>query len=842
MIFVSAFEIYRKSRYEEELKETDTLSPLPNVENRSDILERSRGRSLDGKLETLEVAGISYDRSSSSLEKRFPDMLLSPSMEDFANNAKKRSSDVLDDLKHFEAKTTEDGEIDPSMLTRKSSCIWEDLKSLEARRQDTFSDSVSGFSRQKIDVPGICISSEHRKTYIVEPKMNIDDNSDSILKAVVYKNGNCQDDDDEDGESKLGVWTKVKPRKRNDNGRRSSDRALKIIQENSAILQKILTCQARKRLPDLEEISKNITISPINEEISKIFSPILEKMGLNEHEINEELARINLTDLDRNTTTTTASEFEAKINKELSKLSLVGDDNDVAYLPDVEDLSSDYLVHRDAFIDHQINQELSKLISHYDVVDSPNLSTCSTNIYSYKSSDDSLDINNELGSRDLTHSTMYQENPLSYVPCNDYSTLREFSTKRDVDIYRNLEKFDHLAYTKPFPTMNTESRHPDVVPTSMPYISETTIQSPKIDYSSSIIEKQSPNNISPLKSPYDSPYSSTLQASSYDYKLRLSPRKMPSNPYSVRSYDAKSSLDTGFENSTFELTSRKPIVSSNSNYDYEPKKHILSKEHLEFRVKYDKDPDLVMTNPEVTRDINLKLSPFRTDNSDLSTGASYYTTQPITPTNPNKYMSSIDDRSPLASNVDLTSFESSYTRRKYDNQSGMSPVDKYSTYSENYDVLRHPYNTSSFEPESEVSSYNTSYSSSMSTRRHLDTEVLSPHYQYSDYTTSIGNSYRTVSPNFDNSTGMLSRIKNTYADVAPTDTLSYRNSTLILGTVGETKPIRDNDIQYDYDKTPSPKPLGFSPFPVRNAQRKPKDVALKLGLYSPTNSIQSKRS
>ena len=156
------------------------LSPLKCLKfaNRSDLFERTRGRSLDGKLETLEISGISYDRSNSSLEKRFPEMLLSPSMEDFANSSKKRSSDVLEDVRHLETKATEDGEIDPNMLTRKTSFIWEDLKCLEARRQDTFSDSVSGFSREKIEVPGICISTVGRKSYIVEPKINIDEVSD----------------------------------------------------------------------------------------------------------------------------------------------------------------------------------------------------------------------------------------------------------------------------------------------------------------------------------------------------------------------------------------------------------------------------------------------------------------------------------------------------------------------------------------------------------------------------------------------------------------------------------------------------------------------------------------
>ena len=779
-------------------------------------------------------------------------MLLSPSIDDFANSVKKRSSDVLEDLRHLEAKTAEDGEIDPNMLTRKTSFIWEDLKHLEARRQDTFSNSASSFSKQKIDVPGISISTENRKTYIVEPRINIDENSDSILKTVAFNisNGTNQEDD---GESKLGVWTKVKPRKRNErDGRRSSDRALKIIQENSAILQKILTCQARKRLPDLEEISKEITISPINEEISKIFSPILEKMGLNEHEINQELARINFKDLDRNTTTTTVSEFDAKMNDELSKLSLIGDNDEVAYLPDVDDLSSDYIVAREAFIDRQINEELSKLLANYEE-DSPitlqkgssslnasdDLSTCSTNIYSYKSSNDSLDMKSDLGSKDPIHPLMYSDNTLPYVPRNDYSS-RDMSAKSDVDIYRELEKLDKISYAQALPSVSAEITHSDIASPSIPYISDV-LRSPKIDYSTSVTDKKPTYDISPLKSPYDSPYSSsTLQTSAYDYKSRISPRKTPSNPYSVRSYDSKSSLDTGFENTTFELTSRKAIVPTSLNYEYGPKKPVISKEHLEFRVRYDTEEELP-AKKSMTRQIDLKLSPFHTDIVELDKGTNYYSNkQVVTPT---KKYASIKDNMPLTSNLSSTmersSYESTYKTRKYES---ISPADKYSVYSDNYDPLQKPYKITTLDPELEVSSYLTN-SSVSSTSRHRDTRALSPHYQYSEYTKSIGSSYTTVSPNFD---GPLSttttRSKTTYADITPTETLSYRKSTLLLGTVGEPKPITESDIKYNYDGSPSPKSLGFNPFPARNSTRKPKELALKLGLYSPTNSNQSKRS
>lgn len=852
-MFVSAFEIYRTNKFEDEVQETDMLSPLPcnQLEYRNDVFERTRGRSLDGKLDTLEISGLSYERSSSSLEKRFPDMLLSPSMEDFANSVKKRSSDVLEDLRHLEAKTTIDGEIDPSMLTRKTSFIWEDLKCLEARRQDTFSDSASSFSRQRIDIPGISVSTEGRKTYIVEPKMNIDESSDSILKVVTYKstNGTIHNDDTDDRESKLGVWTKVKPRKRNDNGRRSSDRALKIIQENSAILQKILTCQARKRLPDLEEISKEITISPINEEISKIFSPILEKMGLNEHEINEELARINFKDLDRNTTTTTASEFDAKINDELSKLSLIGD-NDVAYLPDVDDISSDYLVARDAFIDRQINEELSKLIAHYEV-DSPitlqkqsslnasdDISTSSTNVYSYKSSNDSLDMSNDLGSKDPVHPLIYPDNTLSHVPRNDYSTARSISGKSDVDIYRELEKLDQISYTQTFPSVNAELTHQEIVPQSISYISDT-MRSPSVDYTTSAIKKQPTYDISPLKSPYDSPYSATLQKSTFEYKSRLSPRQTPS--YSVRSYDTAGTLDTGFENTTFELASRKSNVPTTLNYEYGPKKHILSKEHLEFRVKYDPEEELT-TKKSMTHDIDLKLSPFQTNIAELDKGASYYADKVITPTN--KYTSNQDDISSLSTTLDHGGYESTYQRRKYDN---VSPAtDKYTMYSDSYDTLRQPYKITSLDLDEEVPAYLTS-SSVKDSSRNQDSHILSPHYQYGDYTKSISNSYASVSPSFDNSltitTGATTRSKTTYSDVTvPTDTMNYRKPTLTLSNAGNGRQIVDDDAKYKFDGSPSPKSMGFSPFPVRTTRGKPKEVALKLGLYSPTNSMQSKRS
>ncbi|KAJ8668506.1 hypothetical protein QAD02_010169 [Eretmocerus hayati] len=846
----SAFEKYRKYKFEDELQETDTLSPLPlnQFENRSIWFERTRGSSLDGKLETLEISGKSYERTNSSLGKRFPDMLLSPSLEDFANSSKKRSSDVLEDLRHLETKTTEDGEIDPSKLTRKTSIIWEDLKSLEARRQDTFSDSASGFSRQKVEVPGICVSTTGRKTYVVEPKINIDENSDSLLKSVKYQNSNgtSKEEENDEQEPKLGVWTKVQPRKRADSGRRSSDRAKKIIQENSAILQKILDCQAKKRMPDLEEISKQITISPINEEISKIFSPILEKMGLNEHEINEELARISFKDVDRNTTTTTASEFEAKINEELSKLSLIGDNEEVAYLPDVEELSSDYLLARDAFIDRQMNAELSKLLAHYDLgspapihkVSSSNLnasadvSTCSTNIYSYQSSNDSLNIKSDLGSKDTI---AYPDKSISnYASQTNYNSSRDISARSDVDIRRELEKLDHISQAQALPSTHLDVIHPDIVPKIVPYIPDV-LRSPKIDYPRSAVEKQSNYDLSPMKSPYSSPYSaSILQDSTYDYKSRISPRRVPNNPYSPRSYDSKNDFDTGFENSTFELTARGNIGTSALDYNYGSSKHNLSKERLEFRVKYDTDDDLITAQRSTTRDINLKLSPF----SELENEAMYRNNNPASLTPTNKYPISASNGSPLISSRDRAIIPGSdYQRTTY---GSISPAEKYASRNDGYNVHPPSYRITQLDPDTEISSY-LANSTVTSSSLHRDSETLSPHYRYDEYKKSSGSPYRTTaSPGFENSLSTASiRSKTVYSDVnTPVSAASYKS---VLGD--DRQIFEGNGVGYGYDGGSSPsKSMAHGPFPVRNVQRKPKEVAVRLGLYSPTYSIQSKRS
>lgn len=610
----------------------DTLSPLPR-EGKFEFLHRGRD---DRKL--LGIGPRTFERSSSSLDKTLGDLKTSPSSDEFVTKSvKKRSSDILEDIRHLEAKSSTDS----SNLTKTTGYIWEDVKDLEARRQDTFSDSAKSFSRDTLSRPTISVSSEMRKTYVVEPKINIDDGS--ILKSITTKEG------DEDDDSNLGVWTKVKPRKKGENGRRSSDRALKIIQENSAILQKILTCQAKKRLPDLEAISKEITISPINEEISKIFSPILEKMGLNEHEINEELARINFQELDHkfDVQSTCTSGFSAKINDELSKLSIIDDNEEINHLALDEFIAEDYLNTREAVIDRQINEELSKLLATED------RNKEKMQYFSYKSVDSDTSTLSELE---------YQDQVPRY---------RGVSPKSDVDIYHELERLD--------------------LSTNVP--STSTIDAYKY---SPVLDKPS------------SPYCYKL----YNYSSKLSPDLdssiIPSQKSPLESYD---------------------YGSKRSEVDYGS---YLSKENLEFRVRYDQE----------------------------------------------------------STNLDFP--ESKYYKDNYSYESF--------NYSSKFDVspLRYSYGTDYGEGSDVVSNLP------------------------GDFDCYSRASRRPVShPEF---AGSLSSAK--YPEEVGRDSSAVRTSSLSLDDIGK-KPVTN------VDTTPSPK-SHFSPFP-RNSARKPKDLALKLGLYSPTS-------
>lgn len=796
-------ESYRKSgdfaddNADDPLSEKDVVPQLPHEKLDKHYLNYNYRRRDRSKL---------TERSSSSLEKRCTDFKSSVSTDEFSTTmVKKRCSDILEDMKHLEAKALSDGSPETNMLTKKSSDIWEDMKNLEARRQDTFSNSASGFSKRRLEIPDINITNESRKPYMVYPKINIDENSDSILKSIACNKINIDTDDGR--ESKVGVWTKVKPRKKSDNGRRNSDRALKIIQENSAILHKILACQAKKRLPDLEEISKEITISPINEEISKIFSPILEKMGLNEHEINEELARINFKDFD-NMSATSVSEFDAKINEELTKLSIIDDTEQIDHLDVDEIISNDYLDTREALIDHKINEELSKLLANYEEESPPSmmnleknsssqnvsetegldLTSISTNVFSYKSSNDSIEIRNDL---EPAHEAAGQHEKFPFATLKYEQTM---SPRSDIDIYKELEKLDKISSVQML--SNTRLEIPPKRLSPITYISDASTY-PEVPTATRYVTSQF--DTAPLKSTYES-------YKSYDIPDRLSPRN---SPYTI--YDKPGDL-------TFEYTDPKSRISIDP-YDLHLKSPILSKESLEFRVKYDE---------ELPKPIGGKCATGQDGRStvSLNTGSSYYGKSNNEAVTPTKYVSNEEkclDIEDYCSDVD-------HLQHKY---STLSSKDYSHVRGTDYDKPLSTLSHVMMESETDIGSY--------LPMRLRDYNVLSPSRQFRDeYLTSSPNHYTPkLSPNLMEETRRSavshpespSKINiDKYGDLSNAGSNCYKKSTLSLGNMENTNKDDEN-----IDTISSPK-THFSPFPVRNNIRKPKELTLKLGLYSPKNS------
>ncbi|XP_043273402.1 uncharacterized protein [Venturia canescens] len=834
--------VEEKEDMEERYIEMDTVSPLPRDKydaNRPAFVDKSgsfKGLGLsesDGKYSVNTRENLKpFERSCSSLEKRFGKLKCSPSVEELiVDTHKKRSSDILQDIKHLEEKTLNDGTADTSMLTRKTGYGWEDLKNLEARRQDNFSDSASEFSRGRPDPSRISVFTEPRKSYVVEPKIDLDEGSESILKNYARKKSNGEPDDD--SESKIGVWTKVKPRAGRDNGRRSSDRALKIIQENSAILHKILTCQAKKRLPDLEEISKEITISPINEEISKIFSPILEKMGLNEHEINEELARINFKDFDQMTTASgSVSEFDAKINDELSKLSLI-DDTEIVDNMAVEDvISRDYLDTREALIDRQINEELSKLLANYEK-DSPicvvgnrdeisscqnpseiealDISSISTNVFSYPSSNESMEMKTDLDPMQDTgisgdKFSQYSEDPMMKFGKPSKYSLRSMSSKSDIDIYQELEKLDKISSGEILPS--SASIIPQKIISPMSYPSECPVypevHPSSIDYSIKPADKVFES--SPMKSPYDT-------YKPYDFKSRISPRKTPSNPYSARSYD-KPAMDDHFdfhENPT----------SPSSLYDLGgTASSLLTKETLEFRVRYEDETSKAIRNDDFT------LEPYHSSLVDFDRGASYYSNE--SPVSLKRLEAERNLEQTIVSPLNCSYKPPDLYTQKYDSASP-----------KNYSYLKNP---TEYETSYKVDEESVEAGSYLNPRR-KNSHSLSPSYQYDarDFSASINHPYGTeLSHNLDEAskrTFFHSEIPETMSQLVKCpenatsrEALNYRKASLSLGPLDGTS----TRISTCLETTPTPKSL-FSPFPIRNSSRKPKELGLKLGLYSPSS-------
>ncbi|XP_025991199.1 serine-rich adhesin for platelets isoform X2 [Solenopsis invicta] len=809
-------ESYRKSEdfaddnVDDPLSEKDVVPQLPHEKLDKHYLNYNYRRRDRSRL---------TERSSSSLEKRYTDLKSSVSTDEFNTSVvKKRCSDILEDMKHLEAKVLSDGSPETNMMTKKSSDIWEDMKNLEARRQDTFSNSASGFSKRRLEIPDINITNESRTSYVVYPKINIDENSDSILKSIAC---NKNDSDIDDGrESKVGVWTKVKPRKKGDNGRRSSDRALKIIQENSAILHKILACQAKKRLPDLEEISKEITISPINEEISKIFSPILEKMGLNEHEINEELARINFKDFD-NMTATSVSEFDAKINEELTKLSLIDDTEQIDHLDVDEIIANDYLDTREAFIDHKINEELSKLLANYEE-ESPasminlekgspgqniseteglDLTSISTNVFSYKSSNDSIEIRNDL---ETTHEVVIQPEKFPFATLKYEQSM---SPKSDIDIYRELQKLDKISYVQVLPDTRIEIPPKRLSPIT--YNSDTSTY-PEVPTATRYVPKTSQFDTSSIKS---EPYKTFEPYKTYDIQDRLSPR---ASPYAT--YDKSSDF-------TFEYTDLKSRVTIDP-YDLHLKSPLLSKESLEFRVRYDEElPRPISDECAASQDSKSMVS--------INTGSSYYSKGNNEAVTPTTYISNEEkclNMGDYCSDTDIL-------HHKY---STLSSKDYSHVRSTDYDKPLSMLSHVMVESETDLGSYLPT--------RHRDYNVLSPNRQYKDeYFSSSPNHYTPKhSPNFMEETRRPvishpespSKINvDKYGDLTNNGSNCYKKSTLSLDNI-ENSNKDDENVD---DTTPSPK-THFSPFPVRNNTRKPKELTLKLGLYTSKNSDFGQKS
>jgi len=792
---------FAEDNADDPLSEKDVVPQLPHEKLDKHYLNYNYRRRDRSRL---------IERSSSSLERRCTDLKSLAAKGEFdATMAKKRSSDILEDMKHLEAKAFSDGSPDTSMLTKKSSDIWEGMKSLEARRQDTFSNSASSFSKQRLEIPDISVTSKGRKSYIVHPKINIDENSDSILKTISC-NKSTDSDTDDGRESKVGVWTKVKPRKKGDNGRRSSDRALKIIQENSAILHKILACQAKKRLPDLEEISKEITISPINEEISKIFSPILEKMGLNEHEINEELARINFKDLD-NMSATSVSEFDAKINEELTKLSLIDDAEQIDHLDVDEIISHDYLDTREALIDHKINEELSKLLANYEE-DSPpsmmnldkgsssqniseieglDLTSISTNVFSYKSSNDSIETRSD---QESVHEAVVQHERFPFATLKYEQSL---SPKSDIDIYRELEKLDKISSVQVLP-----DRPVEIPPKRLSPITYANDASPYPEVSSTTryAPKTSPFDTMSLKSTYE-PYKS------FDFGSRPSPRD------NLYTYDKP-------VESTFDYANSKPRLPVDS-YDLHLKSPILSKESLEFRLRYDDEPPRPSSGEYVTaQDSRSTIS--------LNAGSSYYGKGNGNAVTPTKYVSKEDKC------LDIRDYSSDKPDLVRHNYSVLSPKEfshvRGTDYDKSLGTLAHV-----MDSEQDIGSYLPT--------RHRDYNILSPNRQFRDhYFPSSPNHYTpkfSPDPTEEAQRSVASHPESPskicpskYGDLTSKGSNCYKKSTLSFGSIENTNKGED-----DADTTPSPK-THFSPFPIRNNTRKPKELTLKLGLYSPKASDQ----
>lgn len=741
------------------------------------------------------------ERSWTSLDRQYDDKKNINKLDE-TTKIQKCSSDILDDLRHLEA--CEDSNFSDANKIRKTGPDWNDLKSLEARRQDTFSDSASGFSQAKLDLSLNNPKIEFRKTYKIYPRINIDENSDSILNNYSKNFGN-------DGEeSKLGVWTKVKPRKHREN-RRNSDRALKIIQENSVILHKILTGQARKSIPDLEDISEEITISPINEEISKIFSPLLEQMGLNEHEINEELSRINIENFDQ-MKLTAGSEFDSKINDELSKLSLI-DDNEVMNISDLDEiLGDDTSSMREARIDKQINDELSKLTENYNDIEKKkfnidllkNLTSTSSNEIDL--SDLSSISDSNVFSIDTPISD-YNDHKNNYDLIQDSSILASNKYQSiytdDSDDFNLIKKYDYryLAAESNLDIRNELEK--------LNKISSSDIETYKISspIESSIINQHSGSRILPqLSTKIYSPQANlNLDEITPCYKKNNIIDRPKTFDYleTIEPFVRSSQIAYDTKNESMNIIERK----SSGN------RQILSKETLEFRVKYGFEDE--------ANDLRLD---YRTNHKNQ--GTRYYTNDSSVP----QLHRSCDKNNSYSSN-------SSRYISSDDNIDDNTDIDiKLS------EIKTHDHKL-----------YGTIFSDNSNTKiESYITQKLSPNCKFTkhdivDFINPLTSALSSTSP-IDNSTDKrINNLCKNYDDENICGVKDYRdgkfdnNSSIACKKIDEIGDI--NLTNDDYSNMDSSK-NNFNPFPKRNNTRKPNELGLKLGLYSPSSSNinESKRA
>ncbi|TGZ56375.1 TBC1 domain family member 30 [Temnothorax longispinosus] len=463
---------------------------------------------------------------------------------------------------------------------------------------------------------------------------------------------------------------------------------------------------------------------------------------------------------------------------------------------------SDYLDTREALIDHKINEELSKLLANYEEESPPSminleknsssqnisetegldLTSISTNVFSYKSSNDSIEIRNDL---EPTHEVVIQPEKFPFATLKYEQSM---SPKSDIDIYKELEKLDKISYVQVL--RDTRLEVPPKRLSPITYISDTSTYS-EVPTATRYVPKTSQFDTTSLKSTYES-------YKNYDIPDRLSPRD---SPYTA--YDKPGDL-------TFEYTERKSRISIDP-YDLHLKSSMLSKESLEFRVRYDEEL------PRPTGQDNRSTI-------SLNVGSSYYgkgNDEAVTPT---KYISNEEKC------MDIGDYYSNAEHHKY---STLSSKD-YSHRSTDYDKPLSTLSHTMMESETDISSY--------LPMRHRDYNVLSPNRQFRDeYFSSSPNHYTPkLSPNLTEETRRPavshpeSPVKinvDKYGDLTDTPGSNcYKKSTLSLGNLENANKDDEN-----VDTTPSPK-THFSPFPVRNNVRKPKELTLKLGLYSPKNS------